>query len=52
MNTYIHQLKEWPRFKWKEENILDLLTKVRHRQGRLFGFMQVLGFSLQAEATL
>ena len=52
MTTYIHQLNEWPRFKWNEENLLGLLIKVRHRQGRLFGFMQALGFPLQAEATL
>lgn len=52
MTTYIHQLKEWPRFKWNEEKLLGILIKVRHRQGRLCGFMQALGFPLQAEATL
>lgn len=49
---YIHQLKEWPLFKWDEDKLHGLLTKVRYKQGRLFGFMQALGFSLQAEATL
>ena len=52
MNIYIHQLKNWPRFKWKEENLLNLLAGVRNRQGRLLGFMQALGFPLQEEATL
>lgn len=46
MNIYSYQLKEWPRFKWKQENLLELLAGVRHRQGRLFGFMQALGFPL------
>lgn len=49
---YIHQLKDWPHFKWDEEKLLNLLANVRHRQGKLMGVMQGLGFTLQTEATL
>ena len=52
MKTYIHQLKEWPKFRWREDVILELLSAVRYRQGKLIGFMQALGFQLQEEATL
>lgn len=49
---YIHQLKGWPHFHWKQEKLSDLLASVRHRQGRLIGHMEALGFSLQQEAVL
>ncbi len=49
---YIHQLKEWPSFNWNQEKLLQLLSEVRHRQGRLIGKMEGLGFQLQKEAML
>lgn len=49
---YIYQLKDWPNFKWNEEILLKPLADVRHKQGRLLGYMQGLGFNLQEEATL
>jgi Fic family protein len=49
---YIHQLKDWPQFTWRHEDILNLLAKVRHQQGRLLGKMEALGFSLREEAML
>ena len=49
---YIHQLKEWPRFHWSAESIAEPLASVRHRQGRLIGHMEALGFNLQQEAVL
>ncbi|MBL7712954.1 MAG: Fic family protein [Chitinophagaceae bacterium] len=49
---YIHQRKEWPRFSWEENELVDLLTEVRYLQGRLYGRMEALGFNLQEEATL
>jgi Fic family protein len=52
MPVYTHQLKEWPNFIWDNETLAPLLTEVRHRQGRLLGKMEGLGFSLQAEANL
>ena len=49
---YIHEQKNWPRFRWAEERLLQPLAAVRHRQGRLVGHMQGLGFSLRNEAML
>src|ERR1700730_11475332 len=49
---YIHELKKWPEFHWNQERLADQLTAVRHRQGRLIGRMEGLGFTLQAEAVL
>ena len=50
--TYIHEQKNWPHFKWSTEAIGNQLAEVRHRQGRLIGRMEALGFDLQAEAVL
>ena len=49
---YIHELKRWPDFHWSHEQLADQLAEVRHRQGRLIGRMEGLGFSLRAEAVL
>lgn len=50
--TYIHELPDWPKFKWDEETLVPSLSDLRHRQGRLIGRMEMLGFDLQAEASL
>ena len=50
--SYIYQLDEWPKFKWKTEKFLGLLTEARNLQGRLFGRMDSLGFELRNEAFL
>ena len=52
MNTYIHQIKNWPHFTWKNEELLSKLGKVRHLQGKLLGKMESLGFALREEAVL
>jgi len=49
---YIHELADWPRFHWQAEKLAQPLASVRHRQGRLIGHMEALGFSLQQEAVL
>ncbi len=49
---YIHELEDWPRFHWDAERIADRLASARHRQGRLIGRMEGLGFNLQQEAEL
>src|SRR5580692_4332713 len=49
---YIHELKEWPRFEWNRDKLAEPLASVRHRQGRLTGHMEALGFSLRQEAVL
>jgi len=52
MNLYIHQLSDWPRFRWDDTTLMPRLADVRHRQGRLLGRMEGLGFSLRSEALL
>ena len=49
---YIHQRLSWPEFFWDHKAISDSLASVRHRQGRLLGRMESLGFALQDEAVL
>jgi Fic family protein len=50
--SYIHENPDWPNLKWDNARLLPLLADVRHRQGRLLGRMESLGFRLRAEATL
>jgi Fic family protein len=52
MSSYIHELKDWPKFHWSEEKLAAQLANVRHRQGRLIGRMQGLGSLFKAEAVL
>jgi Fic family protein len=52
MIDYIHELPDWPKFRWSEQKIAARLAGVRHRQGRLIGRMEGLGFQLKAEAIL
>ncbi|HZV71366.1 MAG TPA: Fic family protein [Saprospiraceae bacterium] len=52
MPRYIYQQKGWPHFTWVEDRFTPLLIEVRHKQGKLLGQMEGLGFSLQAEANL
>ncbi|MEN6607862.1 MAG: Fic family protein [Bryobacteraceae bacterium] len=49
---YIHELPDWPKFYWNSGHLTRPLAAVRHRQGRLIGRMEVLGFNLQQEASL
>ena len=51
-SIYIHQQPDWPRLRWREEGLVDQLASVRHRQGRLLGRMESLGFELRQEALL
>ncbi|MER8765894.1 Fic family protein [Mesorhizobium sp. M0968] len=52
MATYIYELENWPQFEWRSQDLADQLATVRHRQGRLLGRMEALGFELRAEAML
>jgi Fic family protein len=52
MGFYIHQLPGWPNLKWDAERLNPVLSDLRHRQGKLLGRMERLGFGLQSEATL
>jgi Fic family protein len=52
MTTYIHELKDWPKFTWDRAKLAQKLAAVRNRQGRLTGRMEELGFKLKTEANL
>lgn len=52
MGKYIHERDDWPRFRWNNAQLVEKLATVRHRQGRLIGRMEALGFPLRAEAVL
>ena len=49
---YIHEQKNWPKFTWNTELLTKLLGSVRHRQGKIVGQMQSLGFRIQEETML
>lgn len=50
--NYIHELPDWPKLHWDDAKLSPLLADVRHRQGRLLGRMEGLGFRLRSEAHL
>jgi Fic family protein len=50
--TYIHELPDWPNLTWDDSALTQPLAAVRHRQGRLIGRMEALGFPLREEAAL
>jgi Fic family protein len=52
MPEYIHELTDWPQFRWSHERIADQLASVSRHQGRLIGRMEGLGLKLRAEAVL
>jgi hypothetical protein len=52
MAGYIHELSDWPRFHWSDGRLAAPLATARHRQGRLLGQMEALGFKVKEEAVL
>ena len=52
MSPYLHELADWPHFFFDRAALADALADVRHRQGRLLGRMEALGFEPRQEATL
>lgn len=52
MARYIYQYEQWPEFTWEDSQIGMILGKVRHLQGKIFGQMLGLGFSVKEEAVL
>ena len=48
----IHELAEWPRFRWSNDEIGDTLALARHQQGRLIGRMESIGFDFRQQAIL
>lgn len=49
---YIYERDGWPRFAWDAALLAEPLAAIRHRQGRLIGSMEALGFNLRQEAVL
>ncbi|MBI3820442.1 MAG: Fic family protein [Planctomycetes bacterium] len=49
---YIHERPGWPQFTWDTDTLSAPLAAVRHKQGRLLGRMEALGFELRSEACL
>jgi len=50
--TYIHERIDWPALVWNSDVLAIDLARVRHKQGRLLGKMEGLGFDLRSEASL
>jgi Fic family protein len=50
--AYIHERPDWPKLEWDGESLAVSLGAVRHKQGRLLGKMEALGFGLRTEASL
>lgn len=50
--TYIHENEHWPDLRWGPDQLAQPLAAVRHKQGRLIGRMEALGFPLREEAVL
>ncbi len=51
-NMWIHEHQNWTDFTWDAEALSPKLADIRHRQGRLLGRMEGLGFELKREASL
>lgn len=49
---YVHEQPDWPRLTWDDAALAAGLGAMRHRQGRLLGRMESLGFDLRAQAGL
>lgn len=47
---YIWEWTDWPRFTWRDAELLAPLSEAHHKQGRLLGKMESLGFDLKLEA--
>ncbi len=49
---WIYEEKDWPNFIWNDKALASLLAEARHRQRRLLGKMEALGFPIRQEANL
>ena len=52
MKKYIYQYDNWPNLSWNEREIQSVLGSVRHLQGKIFGQINSLGFSVKEETML
>lgn len=49
---FIHELPGWPGLTWNAGALTNALASLRHRQGRLIGRMEALGFETRDEANV
>jgi len=49
---WIYEHQNWPGFTWNADKLASKLADLRHRQGKLLGRMEGLGFELKQEANL
>lgn len=52
INMWIYKNQDWPNFTWDAQKLSSKLAELRHKQGRLLGRMEGLGFELKREASL
>lgn len=52
MTAFIHELPDWPLFRWNRGALEQRLATVRHSQGRLLGRMEAMGLASRVEAFL
>lgn len=52
MTRYMHELPDWPAFRWDRARLIHPLGDVRYKQGKLIGKMAALGFSDREQAVL
>jgi len=50
--VYIHEQPDWPALRWDERALATPLAAVRHRQGRLLGSLEALGFEHRSQANI
>src|SRR5690606_19538817 len=52
MAIHIHELAEWPEFRWDAARLAGPLAAARHPPGRVIGQMEALGFKVREEGVL
>ena len=52
MAKYIYQYESWPNFTWSEQKVQNLLGRLRHLQGKIYGQISTLGFTVKEETIL
>lgn len=50
--SWIYEQHGWPALSWDDRALTTKLVEIRHKQGRLLGRMEQIGFELRQEASL
>ena len=50
MPRYVHELPDWPAFRWDAKALAPAVAKARELQSHLLGHMAAVGFDLRTEA--